>query len=94
MEKAVFMMDYLNISQKANSSFSHQGDKAIDISGKDTGIEPLKAPFTGVIKKIYTNVNAVWLESASKVKYADGTIDYMTILTMHDNDISNLKVVL
>lgn len=26
MEKAVFMMDYLNISQKANSSFSHKGD--------------------------------------------------------------------
>lgn len=27
-----------------------------------------------------------------KVKYADGTIDYMTVMTMHDNDISNLKV--
>ena len=92
MEKAVLLMDTLNISQKANSNFSHKGDKAIDISGKDTGIESLKAPFTGIIKRIYYNTNTVWLESIEKVKYADGTIDYMTIMTMHDNDISNLKV--
>lgn len=90
MEKAIFMMEYLNISQKANDAFSHSGDKAIDIAGKDTGIDSFKAPFTGVIKRIYPNVNAVWLESIEKVKYADGTIDYMTILTMHDNDVANL----
>ena len=92
MEKAVFMMDYLNVRQKANSDFSHKGDKALDISGGDLGIDSLKAPFTGIIRRIYTNTNAVWLESVDKVKYADGTIDYMTILTMHDNDISNLRV--
>ena len=93
IEKAVFMMDYLNISQKANNSFSHKGSKAIDLSGKDTGIDTLKAPFTGVIKKIYTkDANQVWLESKDKVLYADGTIDYMTILTMHADDVSNLKV--
>ena len=91
MEKAVFMMDYLNITQKANNEFSHSGDKAIDIAGKDSGIDNFKAPFTGIIRKIYTGDNAVWLESINKVKYADGTIDYMTVLTIHDNDISNLK---
>lgn len=92
MEKAVLMLDYLNVSQKANGSFSHQGDKALDLSGKDTSISDLKAPFTGTIKRIYSSVNAVWLESNEKVKYADGTIDYMTVLTMHDNDVSNLYV--
>lgn len=92
MEKAVFMMDYLNITQKANNEFSHKGDKAIDIAGKDGGIDNFKAPFTGVIKKIYEEDNTVWLESKDKVRYADGTIDYMTIFTTHDNDISNLKV--
>ena len=92
MEKAIFMMDYLNITQKANNEFSHKGDKAIDIAGKDVGIDNFKAPFTGVIKKISTSDNTVWLESKDKVKYADGTIDYMTIFTTHDNDISNLKV--
>ena len=92
MEKAVLILDTLNVSQKANSNFSHKGDKALDISGKDTGIESLKSPFTGIIKRIYTNTNTVWLESVEKVKYADGTIDYMTVMTMHDNDVSNLKV--
>ena len=92
MEKAVLLMNTLNISQKANNDFSHKGDKALDLSGADTGIDNLKAPFTGIIKRIYTNVNAVWLESLDSVKYADGTIDYMTVLTMHDNDVSNLKV--
>lgn len=92
MEKAVLLMDYLNVTQKGNGSFSHQGDKAIDIAGKDSKIDSLKAPFTGIIKRIYPNQNVVWLESIEKVKYADGTIDYMTVMTMHDNDISNLKI--
>lgn len=92
MEKAVLMMDYLNVTQKAGGEFSHKGDKALDIAGKDSGIDSLKAPFTGIIKRIYTNANAVWLESIDKVKYADGSVDYMTVLTIHDNDVSNLKV--
>ena len=92
MEKAVFLMNTLNVSQGADGEFSHKGDKGLDLAGKDTGIDNLKAPFTGIIKRIYTNTNAVWLESLNKVKYADGTVDYMTVLTMHDNDVSNLKV--
>ena len=51
----------------------------------------LKAPFTGIIKRIYTPCNAVWLQSKEKVLYADGTRDYMTIMTIHDNNVSNLK---
>lgn len=92
MQKAVLMMDYLNVTQKGGDEFSHKGDKALDLAGRDGGIDSLKAPFTGIIKRIYTNVNAVWIESTEKVKYADGTVDYMTVMTLHDNDISNLKV--
>ena len=92
MEKALLMMDYLNVTQTGDGSFSHKGDLAIDIAGKDTGIDYLRAPFTGVIKRIYSSVNAVWLESIDKVIYADGTIDYMTVMTLHDDDVSNLKV--
>ena len=92
LEKATLIMDYLNVSQKADGEFSHKGDKALDLSGKDKSIDSLKAPFTGIIKRIYKDANAVWLESTSKVLYADGTIDYMTVLTIHDNDVSNLKV--
>lgn len=89
MQKAVLNIKKLKVTQGMNGAYSHQGVLAIDI-GKDC--EYLKAPFTGVIKRIYSSCNAVWLESKSKVKYADGTEDYMTVLTMHDNNVSNLKV--
>ncbi len=88
MEKAILNVDTLYISQKMNDTYSHNGDLAIDISK----LTYLKAPFTGVIKRIYKNCNAVWLESSDKVEYADGTKDFMTIMTLHDNDISNLSV--
>ena len=91
MEKAVFGMDTLNVSQGMNSNFSHQGTLALDVCGKDSGIESMRAPFTGTIKRIYKGY-VVWLESNNKVKYADGTEDYMTIMVMHDNDTSDLKV--
>jgi len=88
MEKAILNIDNLDISQGMNGEFSHKGDLAIDM----TNCSYLKAPFTGIVKRIYENCNAVWLESLEKVEYADGTIDYMTVMTLHDNDVSNLKV--
>ncbi|MBE6139277.1 MAG: M23 family metallopeptidase [Firmicutes bacterium] len=91
MEKAIFGMETLNVTQGMNNSFSHKGTLAIDIAGKDGGIESIKAPFTGVIKRIYKGY-VVWLESLNKVKYADGTEDYMTVVLMHDNDTTDLKV--
>jgi len=89
MQKAVLNVKELNVTQGMNGSYSHKGDLAIDMGKVCTY---LKAPFTGVIKRIYANCNAVWLESLEKVKYADGTEDYMTVMTLHDNDVSNLKV--
>ncbi len=88
MEKAILMIDRLYISQGMNGKYSHRGDLAIDIAR----LKYLKAPFTGRIKRIYESCNAVWLESLEKVEYADGTIDYMTVMTLHDNDVSDLKV--
>lgn len=88
MEKAVLDVKELNVTQGMNGSYSHKGDLAIDMG---YACSYLKAPFTGVIKRIYTPCNAVWLQSKEKVLYADGTRDYMTIMTIHDNDVSNLK---
>ena len=91
-EKAYFPMTYLSITQGVNGSPTHQNTNAIDDNGKNKEIDNVVAPFTGIVKRIYSSYNAVWLESCDKVKYADGTIDYMTVLFMHDNDVSNLKV--
>lgn len=88
MEKAILDVKKLKVTQGMNGSYSHKGDLAIDMG---SSCSYLKAPFTGVIKRIYKPVNAVWLQSKEKVLYADGTRDYMTIMTIHDNDVSNLK---
>ena len=38
------------------------------------------------------DANEVWLESSEPVIYPDGTVDYMTMMFAHDNDVSNLFV--
>ncbi len=92
MEKAMYPSRYMKITQVDHVG-THRDSWAFDEAGSDAGIDYMIAPFTGVIKKIYTSdANEVWLESLDKVQFADGTIDYMTILFCHDNNVSNLKV--
>lgn len=92
MEKPLYPLLNMRITQGYGIG-SHRDSFAIDDGGANTGIESLRAPFTGTIKKIYTtDANEVWLESNEKVEYPDGTIDYMTILFAHDNDVSDLYV--
>ena len=72
---------------------THADSYAIDDAGSDSGIDFIVAPFTGVIRKIYVgDANEVWLESSEPVIYPDGTVDYMTMMFAHDNDVSNLFV--
>lgn len=92
MEKPIYPSPYMRITQGYMEG-SHQDSYAIDEAGSDSGIDFIKAPYTGVIRKIYTqDANEVWLESLDKVEYPDGTIDYMTMMFAHDNDVSNLSV--
>ncbi len=92
MEKPLYPSPYMRITQGYMMG-THQDSYAIDEAGSDSGIDYINAPFTGVIKKIYTaDANEVWLESSEPVIYPDGTVDYMTILFAHDNDVSDLFV--
>lgn len=92
MEKPLYPSKNMRITQSYNTG-SHIDSYAIDEAGKDSSISTLHAPFTGIIKKIYTtDANEVWLESIEPVEYPDGTIDYMTIMFAHSNDVSNLFV--
>ncbi len=92
MEKPLYPSPYMRITQGYGVG-SHKDSYAIDEAGSDQGIDYMCAPFTGTIKKIYvSDANEVWLESNDKVEYPDGTIDYMTVLFVHDNDVSNLYV--
>ncbi|MDD3341036.1 MAG: hypothetical protein PHN72_02385 [Bacilli bacterium] len=92
MEKAIFPLRYMNITQGVNGGFTHQGSMAIDLGCKENK-EVLYAPFTGIIKKVYkTSGNFVWLESKEKVLWADGKTDYMVVLTGHDDNVESLYV--
>ena len=92
MEKPLYPSPYMRITQGYMMG-THVDSYAIDDAGSDTGIDFIVAPFTGVIRKIYTaDANEVWLESSEPVIYPDGTVDYMTMMFAHDNDVSNLFV--
>lgn len=92
MEKPLYPSPYMRITQGYMTG-THVDSYAIDDAGSDSGIDFIVAPFTGVIRKIYTgDANEVWLESSEPVIYPDGTVDYMTMMFAHDNDISNLFV--
>lgn len=92
MEKPIYPSYYMRITQGYNEG-SHKSSYAIDDGGKDTSISKVRAPFTGIIKKIYPNdANEVWLESIDQVEYPDGTVDFLTIMLAHANDVSNLFV--
>ena len=92
MEKPIYPSPYMRITQGFMTG-THIDSYAIDDAGSDTGIDFIVAPFTGIIRKIYTgDANEVWLESNEPVIYPDGTVDYMTMMFAHDNDVSNLFV--
>ena len=92
MEKPIYPSPYMRITQGYMIG-THIDSYAIDDAGSDSGIDFIVAPYTGIIKKIYTgDANEVWLESSEPVIYPDGTVDYMTMMFAHGNDVSNLFV--
>ena len=52
-----------------------------------------RAPFNATVVHIdgtFEACNCVWIQSNNPVRYADGTVDYMTVSFMHDDDISDI----
>lgn len=94
MEYCLFPMYFYNLSQGfGSSSFSHKSIMALDLAGRDTGKDIVFAPFSGTIRKIYTqDANEVWLESDNEVMCADGKKRRLVVLFAHDDDVSNLYV--
>lgn len=87
MQKAIFPILKTWESQSMNTG-SHKDTKAIDFGVltpyKDT---ELNAPFDGKIVYVdsQSKGGGIAFESLEKVKYVDGTENYMTIWTGHDN---------
>lgn len=90
-EDVLFPMQVCNITQNNNTG-THKGTFAIDNAGKDTGIDSIYAPvsMTLVANDSVMNGNAVFFQSNNKVRFADGTINYLTMMFVHDNKISDI----
>lgn len=74
-------------------------DYPIDEGCSDTGRDWMYCPCDEmVIKRIYgvenRGVNTIWLESTSRVTFANGDYDYCTMLATHaeDDDLKKLRV--
>ena len=90
--KLFFPMKYLNITQGVGDAPTHMGTNAIDCAGKDTGMDDLYAPCSMIckFKDISRNGNACFFESTEPVELANGMTTYVTMLFIHDNDVSNI----
>ena len=89
---ALFPADSMRITQGAYDTYSHMRQNAIDMQPTN-GMA--FAPFNAqIVRKDvgYATCNGVWIQSVDKVRYADGSYDYMTVLYMHDDNIDNLTV--
>lgn len=92
-QKAMFPLKNTWVSQPMNGDYSHKGTKAIDFGWlKDKLDYTLYAPFDGKVvwADDISKGGMIALQSDYPVEYADGTIDYMTVLTAHDNNRPSL----
>lgn len=102
----IYPTKIMSITQNYSDNFSHKPnstgtpkDYPIDENCGSTGRDYFYCPCDEiVIKRIYgvgsSGANTIWLQSTSKVVFADNTEDYCTILVTHPNDdtLKSLKV--
>lgn len=88
MENAMFPMEYLRVTQRAGVG-SHLGSKALDFGGRDGSCDRVLAPFSGTVVRTRKNANGeMYLQSDQPVRWADGTMDYLTVTFMHDSSFN------
>ena len=86
-ENAWYPMSVMGIYQIAYESYSHGSLNAMDISGSPY----MFAPFTGRIVSFNRSYGKVIFVSENKVRYADGTTDYMSLLLLHASNLDELE---
>lgn len=90
---ALFPMETMTITQGMFGNFSHKGSMSIDLGGKDAGIDPAFAPFDlTLVWKDSLSGNGLCFQSDRPVICADGTINHVTFVMWHMNDISAYRV--
>lgn len=87
VEIALFPMEVMTVTQGPDGTFSHKGRKSIDLGGKDGGIDPVFAPFSGKVGRIVASYNSVYLLSDGPVLCADGKERLLTAIFVHDDHV-------
>ena len=76
------------ITQGSNMKPSHMGIMANDVRGYSKGVRyPYYAPCKLKCIKIYKDSGQVMWQSVNKVRFANGRVDYATIMTAHDDSM-------
>lgn len=98
-QRAYFPMKVINISQGYGArSSTHKLSYAMDLSGKDSGKDPVYAPFDCKITKLYQpkdtkkHANTVWLTSTQKVLCPNGYYGYLTVSITHPDEITDMRL--
>ena len=80
------------ITQGSNGRFSHRGIMANDVRGQAPGVRyPYYAPCKLKCLKIYPESGQSMWQSVNKVRFANGRVDYATIMIAHD-DTQDCKI--
>ena len=86
MQRALFPMEYLRVTQNENGSTSHKGSLAMDLGGRNTGVDKVYGPCDMRIVRVRKDSShETYAESLEPVLWADGTVDYLNFTFMHDN---------
>ncbi len=86
---ALFPLDYLYITQGENGGFSHTGSLAIDFVGTTTRY-PYYAPCDMTMVYRGSSGGSYIYQSDEKVRWVDGTLDYISVWVVHDDTLYSL----
>ncbi len=101
----IYPFRFMRITQRYDGKTSHlphtrgiPPDYPIDEGGEDGGRDACYAVTDWIVRRIWgvgtKGVNTLWVESASPVRLADGTRDFVTLQITHanDDDLRKLRV--
>lgn len=102
-QRAYVPMKCITVTNGYGEGSGHPYSYAIDLAGKDSGKDPVFAPFDCKITKLYTpktktgkidtsHAPEVWITSTKPVLCANGYYGVMTMSLTHSKETYNLKV--
>lgn len=89
-EVLLFPLEYLYMSQDEGGDYSHLYTYSIDCLGWGANGRVFRCPYYApcTLRCVRVTSNSIVWQSLNRVHFADGTLDYVTINFVHDNNLS------